>query len=816
MKNTKLILLSLIFAIVSFACGLGSKTGAPEKDETKNLASSETSMDTGSEGSVAQTSGEADLPILGEPHRVEEGGYAFRLIPGYELDISGGIASMLAPGGDPDTGPVFQLIGWKNNSVKNNDQLYEELKGDTSISVSEAKPVEVAGLSGLSAEIQLDNHGRVIQGKAAMVMVDPYQQFVLMFGAPQSEWEAVALYFDAVLASVELFEIVSPAPTSGITSGKYAYTNANVVRDLVVYDEVVYAATLGGMVTWRLDSGYAMQYTPLEGMGHVSANAITYCEIPEPRILVGTLSGISIYDPGTGLWEKRTLAPAESRVDTSRIDRLYCDQVNNRLLIGYSGLGVLDLQSGDFEKYTKNEGLLWESVTDIAVQGKEIWIASGYKGIAQISNGKVTTFSKTEGMPDEMAYSLAFSKDGTLWLGASSGIMSFEGGKWTLFGADRAAKLASINEIEIGADDRIWAVTAPLGAGRLCQFNPKTAVCDLDYQEAEGQAILALALSGTGAPVYGTSRGVHIYDNGTVKSFKTEDQLISNYVDSIGFSPEGEMWLGTDMGIQVLDPANPTGVWQTYSQNEIPTMGGKWASGIAFAEDGTVWVSMINGSASRYLNGEWIAFKDIYSFNSVTVDQQGRAWFGDDGKGIIVLNSDGSQAMKLTTAEGLPGDNVQGLVTDPMGIVWIGTDQGLAKYENGSLTVVFGKDSTQLPNKYIRSLAIDREGALIIGTFTGVARYDGDKVETLVDFLKDGYSDARLTSLAVAPDGRIWIGTDKGLLNSQDESGWKMITTRDGLLSNYISALNVDEYGAVWVGGGGSNFDGGGLLQIVP
>ena len=299
----------MIFAVVSFACGLGSKAEAPEKGEINDAASSETSGGSVSEEAVAQTSGGVDLSILGEEHRVEEGGFAFRLVPGYQLDISGGMVSMLAPGVDPDTGPVFQLIGWKNNSVKTNDQLYEELKSDPAVSVSEARPVEVAGLSGLSADIQLDNSGRAIMGRAVMVMVDPYQQFVLMFGAPESEWEAAAPYFDAVLASIEVFEIVSPSLTSGMASGKYAYTNANVVRDLVVYDGVIYAATLGGMVSWRLDSGYAMQYTPLDGMGNVSANAIIYCEIPEPRILVGTLSGISIYDPNTGMWEQRTLAP---------------------------------------------------------------------------------------------------------------------------------------------------------------------------------------------------------------------------------------------------------------------------------------------------------------------------------------------------------------------------------------------------------------------------------------------------------------------------------------------------------------------------
>jgi ligand-binding sensor domain-containing protein len=182
---------------------------------------------------------------------------------------------------------------------------------------------------------------------------------------------------------------------------------------------------------------------------------------------------------------------------------------------------------------------------------------------------------------------------------------------------------------------------------------------------------------------------------------------------------------------------------------------------------------------------------------------------------VIVLNADGSQAMTFSTANGLPGDNVQAIVVDLSGRVWIGTDQGLAKVENDALEVVFGADSTEIPNKYIRALAVDSSGALVIGSFTGVARYDGTRVEVLVNFLKDGFSEARLTTLAVAANGQVWVGTDKGLL-TQSSGGWKLLTTADGLLTNYISALHVDQYGAVWVGGGGSNFDGGGMLQIVP
>ena len=606
------------------------------------------------------------------------------------------------------------------------------------------------------------------------------------------------------------------AQVSNIDPGWYPYVNANVVRDLVVYKGVIHAATLGGLVTWRLDSGYSMQYTPLNGMGHVSTTSVVYCEIPEARILVGTLKGISIYDPNTGLWEERSLAPAESRVDVSKIESLYCDQPNNRLLIGYNGLGVLDLTSGSFQQFTRNEGLLWDSVTDITVSGKDIWIANGYKGVARISGDQVTTFSSDNGLPEDRAYSLGFGKDGTLWVGASSGMMSFKAGKWTLFGADSSAKLNDVHEIEIAADGTIWAATLPLGTGRLCQFNPQTAACDVDFTEMDMQGIHSLTLAENGDPIYGTNLGVYVFQNGTASAFKTTDQLVSNFVDSFASAPDGSLWVGSDAGIQILDPASPASNWTTFRKKDTATMGGNWASGMAIAADGTAWVAFTNGSASRFKNGEWTSFEDVYSFYTVIVDEQGRAWFGDDGKGIIVLNPDGSQAMKLTTAEGLPGDNIQALLMDLSGRIWIGTDQGLAKYENGSLDVVFGKDNTQLPNKYIRALALDADGALVIGTFTGIARYDGNQVTTLVDLIKDGFSEARLTTLAVAPDGRIWAGTDKGLLYSDNLSNWTLLTSSDQLLTNYISALHVDTYGSLWVGGGGSNFDGGGMLQIVP
>jgi len=800
------ILITLIVIMALSACSSGSKTDSSEEENTNNAPANSSEN---SNNSSTQNLQDIDLSMLGEMEIVKDGGFSFRPIIGYELNISGGMVSMTAPGADSDVGPIFQLMGWKNETQKTNEQLYEQLKNETDMQVGAPGEIQVAGLQGISADISGENNGKAMQGRVVMVMVNDTQQFILMMGSPQTDFEKIAPYFDALVASIDFIEMESLPASSGLESGKYVFTNGNEVKDLIVYEEVVYAATLGGLVTWRLDSGYSMHYTPLDGMGHANAYSVTYCEIPEPRILVGTSSGISVYDPNTGLWDQTSLAPEESGVGASRIDRLYCDQANNRLIIGYYGLGILDLSTGAFQQYNDKSGLLWNAVSDITANGKDIWIANGHKGISLISGEKITNYSIENNIPDERANALAFSKDGTLWVGASKGLMSFKGGKWTLYGSDSPAKIADINELEINADGKIWATTASMGGGSLCQFNIATADCDVKVEDIDNQGFIAMALSENGNPIVGTNKAVSVFENGALKSFKTEDYLISNMVDSLASSPDGTLWIGTNAGIQVLDPANPNSSWTTYRQKEFSAMGGNWASGIAFDPDGTSWVSITNGSASRYQMDSWTMFEDIKSFDCVAIDSQGQAWFGDDSKGIIVFGPDGRQVMKLTTADGLPGDNIQAILSDPTGVLWIGTDQGLAKHENGKLETVFGKDSTQLPNKYIRALALDENGALIIGTFTGVAKYDGTEATTLIDFIKDGYVKARLTSLAVTPDGQVLVGTDNGLLTSDDGTTWEMITTEQGLPSNYISALAIDQYGAIWVG---SN---GGLLQIV-
>ena len=72
-------------------------------------------------------------------------------------------------------------------------------------------------------------------------------------------------------------------------------------------------------------------------------------------------------------------------------------------------------------------------------------------------------------------------------------------------------------------------------------------------------------------------------------------------------------------------------------------------------------------------------------------------------------------------AEGLPGNHVFMLHIDPKGVMWIGTNNGLARLKKGGgFDVLTTQDG--LFNNAVFSMATARDGTLWVGSFGGVAR----------------------------------------------------------------------------------------------
>lgn len=111
-----------------------------------------------------------------------------------------------------------------------------------------------------------------------------------------------------------------------------------------------------------------------------------------------------------------------------------------------------------------------------------------------------------------------------------------------------------------------------------------------------------------------------------------------------------------------------------------------------------------------------------------------------------------------------PSENAYCMMFDHRGVLWIGTNNGLKRYD-GYQVRTYRSDAYSphlLPNNTVRSLAEDKNDRLWVGTRNGLLRVDLRTGQFTTFHLPD--EDQRIIySLYVDPQGRLWVGTDGGL-----------------------------------------------------
>jgi len=611
-------------------------------------------------------------------------------------------------------------------------------------------------------------------------------------------------------------EVAVPEYEPGYEPGWRIFSNANFVNGIAVYDGVLWAATEGGVVAWDLASDQAVKYTPLDGLGHLSTYDVVVCPMPEPTVVVATDTGLSLYDIGSGTWNNTPITPADSYVATSSIDKLFCDEENGRLLVGYRGLGILEISNGAWQRYLEEDGLAWNGVDGITVVGTDVWTV-GYKGISVISEQGIKLYNEETGMPDETSDAIETDSDGTVWVASSGGLVRFIGDNMSVFNRDNTEGMSgSLDALTVASDGTVWTATS---SGSICQFDPAQESCVYTYEGDNSHYLSDMAAGDNGDVYYSTyGGGIWAYNGSEWRNlFIEEDQLASNFVYAIFEDPDGMLWVGTDKGLQTFDPGDIYSTWTTYKAGEGKMPSNKVKS-IQVSPSGEMWfthdsyVSSFNGSSwTRYGEDEGVSG----SVFAMAFDKDGIPYIGTE-KGLVILG-DGSYTL-LTDADGLPSARVLSLLYDGE-TMWIGTTDGLARFDGTGVEVVLDNSWEGLPNDAILSIVEDQDGNLLLGTPEGLAQYDGAKVTTLLEPLAVsggifGEQIQSISGIATAKDGSLWITTYGGLYHG-DGKKWETFTTTEGLPTNNLYTVLVDSTGVIWVGGGYTN-SGGGITRIIP
>lgn len=165
-------------------------------------------------------------------------------------------------------------------------------------------------------------------------------------------------------------------------------------------------------------------------------------------------------------------------------------------------------------------------------------------------------------------------------------------------------------------------------------------------------------------------------------------------------------------------------------------------------------------------------------------------------------------------AQGLPQNSVLAIAQTADGYLWLGTEEGLARFDGVRFTV-YDRSSPGINNDEITTLFVDRHRNLWIGTAGGgLSRYDDGKFKAYSS--RNGLSNNSIRALYEDRSGTLWIGTDGGGLLSLAHGKFHTFTQADGLADNAVFGIAGDRAGNLWIGthGGLSRFSQGKFTNL--
>jgi len=292
-----------------------------------------------------------------------------------------------------------------------------------------------------------------------------------------------------------------------------------------------------------------------------------------------------------------------------------------------------------------------------------------------------------------------------------------------------------------------------------------------------------------------------------------ENGLPQNTVQALAQTPDGFVWVGTEVGLVRFDGNG----FQVFDKNSAPALPGNDVRCLLAAKDGALWIGTGDGLA-RWKDGAVTAY---------------------------------------TTQQGLPGNQILFLGQDETGSVWPWTDQGLAKQSgerfiragnpdtwpnmatpflretpahagffatlpndilvtgdrkslwlarsHGYIAVAHLTVGNEIPGTRIQTILADRASSLWIGTNGGLARWANGKLQTLP--VTDPLAKASVITLMEDREGNVWAGTEADGLHILRDQRFRAVGMRQGLTSDATTTVVEGAAGKLWVGtsGGGLN-----------
>lgn len=183
---------------------------------------------------------------------------------------------------------------------------------------------------------------------------------------------------------------------------------------------------------------------------------------------------------------------------------------------------------------------------------------------------------------------------------------------------------------------------------------------------------------------------------------------------------------------------------------------------------------------------------------NITFNDGAITWIGTDN-GLVRYNGSDWTVYQSESSD-LPDDNVHDIHKDDFGNMWIATDKGVLKISNNGWEV-FNESNSDIPSDLVRAISSDSHGNLWIGTWgNGIAKFDGSNWATY-DTENSELPSNGIFTLEMNENDQLWIGSFNGGATMFNGQTWTVYnTSNSGLPHNHVRSITFDYNNIIWFG----------------
>lgn len=449
------------------------------------------------------------------------------------------------------------------------------------------------------------------------------------------------------------------------------------------------------------------------------------------------------------------------------------------------------------------------------------------------------TLTTADGLTDNSVRAIVEDTQGFLWLGSEDGLNRFDGLEFKTYRASSLEPWALsedfVNRLLMDRKGQLWIATF---GGGLNRYDARTgAFSRYRHDPADPTSIshddVSALYEDTGGTLWVGTRGGglnRIIDGRIerVEGAPAESGAQARLIEQICGDGEGGLWVATqNEGLLHYAPASNR--WHDEpGLAEVGIAPNTELSALLRTDDGSLWVGTRGqGLARRDARGRWRAWAASGAettptssiIHDLAVAGAGRIWVaGNQGMDRFDPASGRFESFRHVPGlvGSLPYDDVQAVMEDSNGTIWVGTGgAGLGRHtpEPPQFSVMdlprAGRDSGA-----VWSVLESDDGSVWAGTISG-GLLRAAAVDQPLRPVGEGESPLARTDvrgLVQSRDGRFWVGARQGLFQLDAAGNLLRHYTHDAaqadsLSHDFVRSLLEDRDGRLWIGtyGGGLN-----------